>query len=395
MDYDLVVVGGGPVGAEVARAVARKGYKVMVFEEHSEIGRPVQCGGLVSGKVLNMARYNDHVNAVMGADIYTPGGNLLSFMAPDPRAYVLDRSHFDKHMMARAEEEATLAVQLGTKVMAASLKDDLVEVRTEHKGGDQGKFTCRLLVGADGVQGNVSKWFKLTRPREIVSGYEVMYEGVDIEPEKATVVAGHEVAPGFFGWVIPHGPDKALVGLGAMDPPRPASELLKDMVATPPIKDLLKGGKPGERMAGCIPIGPIGRSYCDRVMVVGDAAAQVKPLSGGGLYTGLLAAKHCGHVAVKALEGDDCSRKVLKEYEELWQHSIGKEIKNGIMLRKLFLNLTDEQMDDLLDIINHKDLFPLIVNYGDIDSPSILVKVMIKRAPSLLKFTGPLLRALF
>jgi flavin-dependent dehydrogenase len=86
---------------------------------------------------------------------------------------------------------------------------------------------------------------------------------------------------------------------------------------------------------------------------------------------------------------------VLKEYQELWEHSIGHELKNGTLLRRLYLNLSDDQIDQLVDIINSKELLPIITSYGDIDSPSILAKVLLKKAPSLLRFTGPLIKALF
>jgi geranylgeranyl reductase family protein len=395
-DYDLVVVGAGPVGCEVGRLVARKGFKVAVFEEHKDIGRPIQCGGLVSGKVLGLTGYKDVVNSLWGADIYSPGGKIITFRAPDARAFVLNREHFDKYMAQKTEEAGGQIIK-ATKVCGVIELEDGLEVRTEacDGSGQKGTYRCRLIVGADGVQGCVSKWLKLARPQEFVSGYEVMYEGLDIDPEKAIVVSGKTFAPGFFGWAIPHGPTKALVGLGVCEAPRPAIEYFEEMVTRPPMRDFLKGGTRGEAYAGCIPLGMTGRTYSDMAMVVGDAAAQVKPLSGGGLYTGLMAAKHCGRVAVKALESGDCTRRVLREYQELWEHSIGHELKNGSMLRRLYINLSDEQIDQLVDIINGKELLPLITAYGDIDSPSILAKVMLKRAPSLLRFTGPLLKALF
>jgi geranylgeranyl reductase family protein len=393
-DYDLIVVGGGPVGAEVGRRVARKGFKVAIFEEHSEIGRPVQCGGLVSEKVLKMTGYNKPLNFLRGADIYSPGGNKVSFMAEEPRAFVLDRENFDKHMIDKARK-AGCDVHISTKVLGSAVVGDHVQVNAVKDEMEKWIFHSRLLVGADGVQGGVSRWFKLARPKEVISGYEIFYDGLNIDVDKAIVVSGRRYAPGFFGWIIPLGGSRALVGLGVSDADKPAVKYFEDMVASSPMKEMLKSGTRWERLAGCIPIGIVGRTYWDKVMVVGDAAAQVKPLSGGGLYTGLISAKHCGRVAVKALETGDCSRKVLKEYQDLWEHSIGKELKNMAMLRKLYLNLSDKQIDDLVEIINSKDLLPLITRFGDIDSPSILTKVMLKRAPSLLKFTGPLLRSLF
>lgn len=395
-DYDLIVVGGGPVGSEVGRIVARRGLRVAILEEHGEVGRPVQCGGLVSGKVLRITGYKDTMNSLKGADIYSPGGRCVSFTAPEPRAHVLDRQRFDGYMADRAVS-AGCDLRLSTKVMAADHIDGPgsgVSLKATGGDGKETSLTSRILVGADGIQGGVSRWFKLARPREVVSGYEVFFDGVDTDPEKAVVVSGRGVAPGFFGWAIPLGPARALVGLGVHGVERPASAFFEDMVGSGPMAGVVKGGRRGEALAGCIPMGIVGRTYTDNVMVVGDAAAQVKPLSGGGLYTGLIAAKHCGRVAAKALEEGDCSRRVLREYEDLWQHSIGKELKNGALLRRLYLNLSDEQVDQLVEIINDKALLPLIVDYGDIDSPSILAKVMLKRAPGLLRFTGPLLRAL-
>ncbi|PJB20869.1 MAG: NAD(P)/FAD-dependent oxidoreductase, partial [Euryarchaeota archaeon CG_4_9_14_3_um_filter_38_12] len=121
---------------------------------------------------------------------------------------------------------------------------------------------------------------------------------------------------------------------------------------------------------------------------------QVKPTSGGGIFTGLVSAKHCGNVAVSALEEENFSSKRLSEYQKLWYNEIGDELKTGMRLRKIFKKLPDPDIEKIFNILDDEEILELISKHGDIDYPSNLAKILVKK-PKMLKLIGPLVKALF
>ena len=127
-------------------------------------------------------------------------------------------------------------------------------------------------------------------------------------------------------------------------------------------------------------------------MIAGDAAAQVKPTSGGGIYPGLLCAKHCSSVAIEALQKNDFSSFFMKKYQKLWSTDIGRELYFGLKFRKIFKSLTDEQMDKYIIKFQGDKINKIISKYGDIDYPSKLVTHLLKRSPSLIKLIPKMIK---
>ena len=119
-------------------------------------------------------------------------------------------------------------------------------------------------------------------------------------------------------------------------------------------------------------------------MIVGDASSQVKPLSGGGLYFGLLSSKHCSAVASLALEKGDLSDKFLAWYHKMWRRDLQREISIGLKIRKKFLKMSDGDIDRYLGYLNNEKVLSIIERYGDIDYPSRLIFPIIRHLPKLL-----------
>ena len=143
-------------------------------------------------------------------------------------------------------------------------------------------------------------------------------------------------------------------------------------------------------MGGVIPLGTVPRSYTDRVMLVGDAAAQAKPLSGGGLYTGMMAADFVASTAIKSLDEDDLSKKSLSRYEMKWKGALGRELERGYRLRKVFLRMNDKKLDEVGKILKKPEVGELLSS-GDIDQPSLLAPKVLRLVPSLVRFSPQIL----
>jgi flavin-dependent dehydrogenase len=212
----------------------------------------------------------------------------------------------------------------------------------------------------------------LDPPREILSGAQVEAPFHLEDPEKVELHLG--VAPGLFAWVIPSGEETARIGLCTRES---AWQLLQAFLR----KDIISRrllGSPCSLVVGGLPLGPPKATATEGFLAVGDAAGQVKPTSGGGIYPGLVCAKVAGAVAAAAALEGSCSAGRLQDYDRLWRSRIGRELEIGMRLRQLLDRMSDEETDDLLRYLGERPkLIKIVEEHGDIDRPSLLVARMV------------------
>ena len=369
-EYDALVVGGGPAGSKVAKIISDNGFSTLIVEEHREIGRPIQCSGLVSKRVLELSETGKKsvLMPIRRAEVICEDVSL-SMESPDDRVFLIDRSVFDKEMVRNALRKGA-DILLGARAMEFRRKNGFIETRI-NVDGEPMKVRSRLLIGADGLYSSVARAFDMDRPREILGAFQAhITEDVDTirifpEPESA-----------FFTWQIPE-PNGSLIGSAS---------------SNGKILDILRKRFPEfERKTistygGGIPIGHSKKIVDDNVMVVGDAASQVKPLSGGGLYPGLIAAEICGRTAVESLKKHELSIDFLMRYQREWQSGVGKEIRIGMYLRKVYSGMERKDVKKVLRALNDRKLLSIIEKEGDIDHPSALARSLVKTSPKLLVF---------
>lgn len=386
--FDVVIVGAGPAGGLAAERVARKGYSVALIEEHREIGEPIQCGGLVTPRVFDYVKCKETIiGEVHGAEIYSPKGRCLRIDGHETEAVVVDRAMFDRAIVTEAVR-AGAKTFLGAQAQGAERDEAGVAVHVDQDGATK-TIHGKIVIGCDGVRSNVAKWFDILRPKKILPGFEVEMAGVRGDPGLVKLFVGNEIAPGFFGWIIPSG-DTARVGLclGQGN----AYAFLEQMLQNPIVQRYTKGAQPILYIVGGIPIGFPRRTYADNVMIVGDAACQAKATSGGGIFTSLHCASLAAEVAVQALEAKDYSARMMHRYHRAWTKSIGKELRKDLAIHESFQRLTDEQFEELFDIFDNPEILKLIEAKGDIDFPSKVGWALIKEEPRLLKYVGKALR---
>ncbi len=388
--FDVVIVGAGPAGGLAAQRIARKGYEVAVLEEHREVGEPIQCGGLVTPRVFDYVSCKETIlGEIHGAEIFSPKGRCLTIDGHETEAVVVDRAMFDRAILSDAIRSGAHTF-MGTQAQGATRTEAGVEVLVDRDGHKE-TIRGKIVIGCDGVRSNVAKWFGILRPKKILPGFEVELAGVRGDPGLVKLFVGNEIAPGFFGWIIPSG-DTARVGLCVGE--GNAYAYLMKMLKHPSVEKYTRGAQPILYIVGGIPIGFPRRTYADNVMVVGDAACQAKATSGGGIFTSLHCADLAAQTAIEALEKDDFSARVMHRYHKAWTKSIGKELRKDLAIHESFAKLTDAQFEELFEIFSDPEVLRLIEDTADIDFPSKIGWTLIRRDPRILKYVGKALRTM-
>ena len=345
--YDTIIVGAGLTGSYIAYSLASLGYKVAVFEEHERIGEPVQCAGIIGAECLErFLLFEGTVLAeVSSARLFSPSRNEIRVVRDNVQAYIIDRAAFDRALAEKAKGQGAHYL-IGSRVRDVTVCSNSVRIETE----SQQAFETKTVVIASGFGSKIPQKLGLGKVNDFVRGAqaEVTIDGLcEIE-----VYFDQAVAPGFFAWFVPTAEQKALVGLlSRRNPGGHLRDLLSSLfqqgrIASPEAK-ITYGG---------IPLKPLPKTYGERVIVVGDAAGQVKPTTGGGVYYGLLCAEMAADTLNQALATDIFSEKLFSGYQKAWQEKIGWELKIGYLARRFYGRLTNRQIDYLFHITKSKGI---------------------------------------
>jgi len=385
-EYDTVIVGAGPIGGYIAGKIAERKYKVIVFEKNKQIGKPVNCAGLVSPRVfdfLDLQKEKVIQNTLKGANIHSPSGDVLTIGGNKIHAYAIDRSKFDNEIIKKSKEKGA-EVLLDNNVLSAQKIGEYIEITTSKKH----EVKTKLVIGADGPYSKIRDRFILSEPTELLRGIGAEVNNTNLNPDFVEIFVGEKIAPGFFAWIIPTNRNgtEARIGLCISENVKESPKFyFQNFLNNKNTKKFLENTNIVKYIGGVIPLGFLKKTYASNVLVVGDAAAQVKPTSGGGIYTGLLSASHCANVALEALQKNNFSLQILKKYHKLWYSDIGMELFLGMKFRRIFKNLTDNQMDKYIKKFKNPKISEIISNYGDIDYPSKLVTPLLKKIPTLIR----------
>ena len=388
MNYDVVVVGAGPAGAMAAKYAAQKGARTLLIEEHASIGSPVQCTGLISTAALRECETgvgNFVLSKMKGAFVYAPNCEELPVKGKDVKAYVIDRKMFDRVMVERSLDEG---VDILVRTRFICIDKGKITVISS---GEKKEIHAHIIIGADGLMSSVGRAAGLPRCEKFLSGiqFEAPYEAKD--PEYVEIFTGNNVAPGFFAWAVPF-EGMARIGLAKNPDHLPARHYADKLLKHPVVASRYRCSRT-EFVLGGIPLGPPVKTVKDNVLLVGDAAGQVKPTSGGGIYMGAVCAKIAGEVAAKAVREETS----LNEHEKSWRNAVGRELAIGMRIHKSLGKLSDENLNEFIAFLNKPNMQQLITDYGDMDRPSLLFQKMLSTGDKkcLIKLLGVAFKTLF
>lgn len=365
--WEVVVIGAGPAGATAARIAAARGLKVLLIDKRQELGAPIQCSGAVSAHALTDSGLEpdpQFISAhIFGFAVYDrcahPQVWDYRLLKPQkyesaPLGYVVDRRRFDRHLAALAEREGA---ELWLKTTAVGLdnsdRDDAV-VKIQRLGSRL-NVRAPLVIAADGLQSQVGKWAGLhthIRAAELASCLQYVVDGVKCDGLLELFV-GREWAPGGYAWIFPKGDGLAEVGLGVIRTltDHDARWHLDHFMKAPELTERFAGSSVLEVQGGGVPLAaPLRRQYADHLILAGDAARQVNPLTGGGIHTALRCGMIAGNFAADflplrrpALAGE------LAEYQRRWAADIGDKMwKLYRVKREIFRRKDPREQDSLL-----------------------------------------------
>ncbi len=386
-DYDVVVVGAGPAGSMTAKWAAKKGAKVLMIEKRQEIGSPVRCGEGIS------KAWHDSVGLkldkksvaweVKGAKLVSPNGStfyLSEKMAGDEVGIVIDRVFFDK-LLARDAIKAGSDLQLkasATKLLKSGNKVVGVRVRSMEGTKD---ITCGCVVGADGFESQVGRWAGIDTslaPRDITSCFQYRLTNIDQDFDYCEFVLGSK-APGGYIWIFPKNKDTANVGIGMqltkLSQPADVKKYLDKFIQGDP---RLRKGRPLELVSGAVSVcAPIEKTIGDGILLVGDAARMIDPITGGGISNSCKAAKVAGEVLAKATKENDFSERSLTRYENGWRDILENQLYRNWLAKEKLVTLSDETFDKVIATLNEVGV--------DKMSTFAILKAVKTRYPELVK----------
>ena len=354
---DVLVVGGGPAGLVAAReaCAADPGLDVLVVERDRAIGAPVRCGEGVGSKGLG--EFLDPINAswisrkITRVIFWAPDGTEVR-VADGDVGFILDRTRFEPALATEAGRVGA-EIRTGTEVTRITRDGDGWRATIRGPRGD-GVVVARMIIGADGVESMVGRWAGLdTRvpSRDMESCAQYVVSGIDFDPDAIYLHFGDRIAPGGYAWVFPKGVGVANVGLGLValkGERRPARDwlhaYLDDYFPT--------GTRTGYTVGGVIVHTTVKRTVADALILCGDSAHMINPLSGGGIVNAMKAGRLAGRAAADALRAHDTSAARLQRYHDAWMSLLGDDHLRFYRIKEALNKFDDRFYNDLARTVN-------------------------------------------
>ncbi|NQT47714.1 MAG: NAD(P)/FAD-dependent oxidoreductase [Chloroflexi bacterium] len=357
--YDALIIGGGPTGSYIASRLASWGHRVLVIEQQSSIGKATCCTGIVSKECLDAFQVGRPaiVRESRSARFFAPSGEHLRLEKETTQAYIVERTAFDNQIARDAQVEGAEYL-MDSKAISVATGRDFATVRVK----SQGRLTDvegKTLVIASGFGSKLPQTLGLGKISDFVMGAQAEVETKEID--EVEVYFGSRIAPGFFAWLVPTSRGRALAGLLTRRRTASYMKAFLDYLASQgkvisPAVDIRYGG---------IPLKPLPKTSRERVVVIGDAAGQVKPTTGGGICYGLLCADMAADTLHRALNSGDFRARALSSYDRKWKEALSTELRLGRWARWLYEKLNDRQVDYLFRRARSKRIPEALLNSDD------------------------------
>ncbi|MGC8585928.1 MAG: NAD(P)/FAD-dependent oxidoreductase [Candidatus Micrarchaeia archaeon] len=365
MEMKVHVIGAGIVGLTFAKELAANGIRTTVYERKRDVEAGAEkASGILSIKGLEKSgiRYKNAIeNTLNGAIIHVKNEELL-VEAKEPQAYIIDRRKLIRDAYEDAEEAGAL-VLLGRNIDGNFLKE---------------LGNSDIIVGADGATSIVASTFGFPRMKEYILTYKALYRNANIEDANKVEIFFSDATPGFFGWTAPHSDKLLELGVGVSSKAKKTSlQAFNAFTKNEKIKERIKWATMENRFASIIPLEVRKKSAKGNVALVGDAAGQVKASTGGGIIFGIACAKVLAETII--INRNSSGTGFLEEYEKKWRKLYGMDLMLHSIVHRYYSFIGIRNMKIMLKIAKFMGIEGFLSKHGDMDSPSLILKRIIKR----------------
>ena len=382
--YDVVVVGGGPAGSMAAWEAAKGGVAVCMLEKDRDIGYPVRCGEAVGESGLRQfVEIEDSwiAEKITSVKLVSPNLTSVDIDFAAETGYILNRRIFDYDL-------SRYAANAGAEVYTKAYVKNVLANNGQTNGvvldylGEEKQIQAKIVIGADGLTSRVGRWAglkTLVRMKDMESAVQYSVSNVDIEPNKMIMYIGMNHAPGGYIWVFPKGKKFANIGIGI------SGKYSKHKSAQKYLDEFMDREYPDAAilttMCGGVPCAkPMEKPVANGIMLVGDAAHQINPMTGGGIVAGMKGGWIAGQVAAEAIQNDDYSEKGLLEYPKRMRKDFGKNHERFYKIKEATEKLTNEELDSIaekvLSIPHDKRTLTSVFKAAVFKKPTLIIDVL-------------------
>ena len=382
--YDVVVVGGGPAGSMAAWEAAKGGVSVCMLEKDRDIGYPVRCGEAAGESGLRQfVEIEDSwiAEKITSVKLVSPNLTSVDIDFAAETGYILNRRIFDYDL-------SRYAANAGAEVYTKAYVKNVLANNGEVNGvvldylGEEKQIQAKIVIGADGLTSRVGRWAglkTLVRMKDMESAVQYSVANVDIEPNKMIMYVGMNHAPGGYIWVFPKGKKFANIGIGI------SGKYSKHKSAQKYLDEFMEREYPDAAilttMCGGVPCAkPMKKPVADGIMLVGDAAHQINPMTGGGIVAGMKGGWIAGQVAAEAIKKNDYSEDSLLEYPKRMRKDFGKNHERFYKIKEVTEKLTNEELDSIaekvLSIPHNKRTLTSVFKAAVFKKPTLIIDVL-------------------
>ncbi len=351
MEYDVIVVGAGPAGLPAAKASSEYGAKTLLIEKNEVIEARKPCGeatSLSTFRDLGIEPKPYIVLSKVKPRVYAPNGKYIDL--EEASTYSINKTMFLQELAIKAAE-AGCEIHVRERVINITRRDKYMYVKT-----NRAVYKAKVVIGADGYNSIVARSLGVKERSEPIPTVIYLMANVNLsEPDIARFYISNKIAPKGYAWIFPRVNKLAEVGIGVRG--GVAKEYLDKFVKMH--SNELGNAQIIDYRAAVVPIGGlISKNYGDGFILIGDAAGTVIPLTGAGIHSSGVAGLIAGKVAAEAVELGDWSESTLSKWRSEYMDWI-KKIELSLKVMRFLEKLTDDELNQLADILNPDDIVKL------------------------------------
>ena len=355
-EYDVIIVGGGPSGSMAAIEIAKENLSVCVLEKKTKVGIPVRCGEAIGFSGLNKFFKPDDswiASTINSINLVSPNSIDTKIVFKNETGYILHRKKFDSGL-------SNIAVENGAEVFnKANVVDVIIEngyiagVKVIYKEKEY-IIKSKIVIGADGIDSRIGRWSGIrtnVKMKDMESCVQYSVNNIDVQNNEMCMYMGKEYAPGGYLWVFPKGHKAANIGIGISGKysgEKSAKKYLDEFINTKYPNAIIESKVCG----GVICAAPIKEPIKNGLMLVGDAAHQTNPMTGGGISSGMKAGAIAGKIAAEGIKKNKFDKDFLSKYPKLMFKEFGNRYTKLYRIKETINKLTDSDLNEIAEKVS-------------------------------------------